>query len=105
MCSCQAGLGDLDVQHAGGLGLLHVCMPGTAAAAGGTRVTTDSGFIHVVVPTWRRVSPGQGTVAAREEQNTGFRCSLLCEGFRRAQADLILPHKIYLNSKFLRVVF
>lgn len=36
---------------------------------------------------------------------TGFRSSLLYEGFWGVQADLIFPHKIYLNSKFLRVVF
>lgn len=77
-------------------------MPGTTAAAGGTRVRTDLGFIHVIVPTWRRASPGQGTLTAGEELVLD---RLLYEGFWGVQADLIFPHKIYLNSKFLRVVF
>lgn len=98
-------LGNLDRQHMVGLGLLQLHMPETAAATGGMQVRTDLGFIHGVVPALRRVSPGQGTVAAREEQHTSFRYSLLCEGFQGVQADLIFPHKIYLNSKLLRVVF
>lgn len=80
MCLCQAGLGDLNRQYTVGLGLFHVPILETAAADGGTGVRTELCFIHVVVLTWKRVSPGQWTVAVREEQHTGFTCSLLCEG-------------------------
>lgn len=44
----------------GGLGLLPLHMPETAAATGGMQVRTDLGFIHGIVPALRRVSPGQG---------------------------------------------
>lgn len=61
------GLGDLSRQHTVGHGLFHVPILETAAAAGGTGVRTELFFIHVAVLTWKRMSPGQWTVAMREE--------------------------------------